>query len=88
MQFSHISNPIPKAISIACGINHTIVLMSNYTVYTCGNNSYGQLGDNTIINKSSPIQTVAGGTGWKQVSVAGNQLPYDVTTYAISDLEY
>jgi hypothetical protein len=26
------------------------------------------LGDNTTIDKSSPIQTVAGGTNWKQVN--------------------
>jgi alpha-tubulin suppressor-like RCC1 family protein len=28
----------------------------------------GTLGDNTIVSKSSPIQTIAGGTNWKQVS--------------------
>ena len=34
-----------------------------------GENSTGQLGDNTRTSTSSPIQTVAGGTNWKQVSV-------------------
>lgn len=29
-----------------------------------GNNANGQLGDNTTTNRSSPVQTVAGGTNW------------------------
>jgi alpha-tubulin suppressor-like RCC1 family protein len=38
------------------------------TLWTWGSNSNGALGDNTIVDKSSPVQTVAGGTNWKQVS--------------------
>ena len=38
------------------------------SLWTWGYNYYGQLGDNTIANKSSPVQTVAGGTNWKLVS--------------------
>jgi alpha-tubulin suppressor-like RCC1 family protein len=33
-----------------------------------GSNGSGQLGDNTTISKSSPIQTTTGGTTW--ISVA------------------
>jgi alpha-tubulin suppressor-like RCC1 family protein len=33
-----------------------------------GNNPTGQLGDNTIISRSTPVTTFAGGTNWKQVS--------------------
>jgi len=44
------------------------------------NNFFGQLGDNTTVNKSSPITTVAGGTNWKQVSCGF------VSTFAITDL--
>ena len=39
-----------------------------------GQNNYGQLGDNTTDDKSSPIQTIAGGSDW--VAVAGG---YDMT---------
>ena len=33
-----------------------------------GLNSDGQLGDNTVVKKSSPVQTVAGGNNWFQVA--------------------
>jgi alpha-tubulin suppressor-like RCC1 family protein len=39
------------------------------TLWTWGNNaSYGPLGDNTVVNKPTPVTTFAGGTNWKQVS--------------------
>ena len=33
-----------------------------------GINNYGQLGDNTITHKSSPVQTISGGTDWAQIA--------------------
>ena len=33
-----------------------------------GYNAYGQLGDNTVVTKSSPVQTISGGTNWKSVA--------------------
>jgi len=53
---------------VACGYNHTTAIKTDGTLWTWGYNSNGQLGDNTIVAKSSPIQTIAGGTNWKQVS--------------------
>ena len=38
------------------------------SLWTWGRNQYGQLGDNTITNKSSPIQTISGGTNWTLIS--------------------
>ena len=38
------------------------------TLWTWGSNPAGQLGDNTITNKSSPVQTVTFGNNWSQVS--------------------
>jgi len=40
-------------------------------LWTWGYGGYGNLGDNTTTTKSSPVQTVAGGTNWKEVSSSG-----------------
>ena len=48
--------------------NSVAAIKTDGTLWTWGNNNAGQLGDNTIVDKSSPVQTVAGGTNWKQVS--------------------
>ena len=42
------------------------------TLWTWGSNNFGQLGDNSTTNRSSPVQTVSTGTNWKQVSASGN----------------
>ena len=53
--------------SSACG-SHTSAIKTDGTLWVWGNNSSGQLGDNTISPKSSPVQTISGGNNWKQVS--------------------
>jgi alpha-tubulin suppressor-like RCC1 family protein len=47
---------------------HTAAIKTDGTLWTWGWNSYGQLGDNTRTDKVSPIQTISGGTNWKQVN--------------------
>jgi alpha-tubulin suppressor-like RCC1 family protein len=54
------------------GNNGCAAIKTDGTLWTWGYNIDGQLGDNTQISKSSPVQTVAGGTNWKQVA-GGNQ---------------
>ena len=54
--------------TFACGWFHTAAIKADGTLWTWGNNYNGQLGDNTRIHRSSPVQTVTGGTNWKQVS--------------------
>ena len=56
---------------VSLGIFHTAAIKTDGTLWTWGHNSYGQLGDNTIANRSSPVQTIAYGTNWKQVSCGG-----------------
>ena len=53
---------------VATGYYHTAAIKTDGTLWTCGYNGYGQLGDSTITNKSSPVQTITGGTNWKQVA--------------------
>ena len=53
---------------VSAGGNHTAAVKTDGTLWTWGGNNNGQLGDNTTTNKSSPVQTVSGGTNWKQVS--------------------
>ena len=53
---------------VSCGGAHTAAIKTDGTLWAWGYNLYGQLGDNTIATKVSPVQTVTGGTNWKQVS--------------------
>jgi alpha-tubulin suppressor-like RCC1 family protein len=53
---------------VACGYRHSAAIKTDGTLWLSGGNSFGQLGDSTIVNKSSPVQTIAGGTNWKQVA--------------------
>ena len=53
---------------VSGGLPFTATIKSDGTLWTWGRNSYGGLGDNTVVHKSSPVQTVAFGTNWKQVA--------------------
>jgi alpha-tubulin suppressor-like RCC1 family protein len=53
---------------VDCGYSHTGAIKTDGTLWMWGYNSYGQLGINDVTWRSSPIQTVAGGTNWKQVA--------------------
>ena len=56
---------------VACGYKHTAAVKTDGTLWCCGYNGYGQLGDNSATRKSSPVQTIAGGANWKQVACGG-----------------
>jgi alpha-tubulin suppressor-like RCC1 family protein len=70
----HRSSPIQTVAGgtnwklVAGGRYHTAAIKTDGTLWTWGVNSFGNLGDNTTIDKSSPVQTVAGGTNWKLVA--------------------
>ena len=53
---------------VACGWMHTMAVKTDGTLWGWGYAGTGCLGDNTTSSKSSPVQTIAGGTNWKQVS--------------------
>jgi len=53
---------------VACGHFHTTSVKNDGTLWLWGNNGYGQLGDNTVTARSSPVQTITFGTNWSSVS--------------------
>ena len=53
---------------ISCGYQISSGIKTDGTLWTWGDNTYGQLGDSTTVGKSSPITTAGGGSTWKQVS--------------------
>jgi len=57
---------------ISCSKDQTAAIKSDGTLWLWGSNGNGELGDNTVISKSSPIQTITRGTNWSQVT-CGNQ---------------
>jgi alpha-tubulin suppressor-like RCC1 family protein len=70
---------------VSCGHNFTAAIKTDGTLWTWGLNGvsgggegdsyYAYLGINQVLNVfviSTPVTTFAGGTNWKQVSVAGN----------------
>jgi alpha-tubulin suppressor-like RCC1 family protein len=54
----------------SCGGAFSMGIKTDGTLWLWGDNLYGQLGDNTRVDKSSPVQTVSAGTNWKSVSGA------------------
>jgi alpha-tubulin suppressor-like RCC1 family protein len=56
---------------VSCGVFHTAAIKTDGTLWTWGGGSNGKLGDNTIISRSTPVTTFAGGTNWKQVNSGG-----------------
>jgi alpha-tubulin suppressor-like RCC1 family protein len=51
---------------------HVLAIRADGTAWAWGNNSNGRLGDNTTVEKSSPVSVVGGFTDWVQVSCNGS----------------
>lgn len=66
-------------VSIATGTSNSIIaLKENGTIWSWGGNEYGQLGQNDIINRSSPVQ-LGTDTNWKNVAM-GQQQTFAIKT--------
>lgn len=64
--------PVGNAVNyskVSCGFGTVLAIKTDGTLWGFGANSRGELGDNTIIKKSSPVQTIAFGTNWSDVSI-------------------
>jgi alpha-tubulin suppressor-like RCC1 family protein len=56
----------------AAGSAGGVAIKTDGTLWTWGQNNFGQLGNNNTTNTSSPDQTVAGGTTWSSVAMASS----------------
>ena len=71
---THRSSPVQTVAfgtnwkSVSCGRFLSTAIKTDGTLWTWGRNNAGQLGDNSVTYKSSPVQTVTFGTNWKSVS--------------------
>lgn len=61
-----LGGPSWKKISTGSERKHSLSIKSDGTLWAYGRNTYGQLGDGTTTNKSSPVQI--GTSTWKEVS--------------------
>jgi len=74
---THRSSPVQtKAVGTiwkqaSCGDGHSGAIKLDGTLWMWGLNDLGQLGTNDIVHRSSPVQTVAAGSNWKQVACGG-----------------
>lgn len=57
---------------VSCGSNYAAAIKTDGTLWMWGDNTSGQLGNNTVIHRSSPVQTVAGGNNWATVRCVGS----------------
>ena len=57
---------------INAGGNITQAIKTDGTTWTWGCNGFGQLGDGTAVNKSSPVTLTGGGTTWCQIRSGTN----------------
>jgi alpha-tubulin suppressor-like RCC1 family protein len=62
--------------NVATGTSFTSAVKTDGTLWTWGLGSCGRLGDNSTVNKSSPVQTISGGTNWR-ISFGGGGLSTD-----------
>jgi alpha-tubulin suppressor-like RCC1 family protein len=53
---------------ISAGECHSLAVRTNGTAWAWGAGSFGRLGDNTAVTKSSPVAVVGGFTDWCQLS--------------------
>ena len=57
---------------LSAGRQHSLGVRTNGTAWAWGHNNYGRLGDNTNVDKSSPVSVVGGFTDWCQLSADNN----------------
>ena len=56
---------------VAAGYDHGMVIKKDGTLWTFGNNYYGELGDGTTVNRSTPVKVLS-----NVKAVAGGSQPH------------
>jgi alpha-tubulin suppressor-like RCC1 family protein len=59
-------------------------IKTNGTLWGWGSNDVGSIGDNTVINRSSPVQ-IGTDTNWNNITTAGKALSSDSTQFTIAN---
>jgi len=54
---------------VCLGVNHSSAIKTDGSLWLWGSNFSTKLATNSTLNQSSPVQTVSGGTNWRQVSL-------------------
>jgi alpha-tubulin suppressor-like RCC1 family protein len=54
---------------VSLGSGHSAAIKTDGTLWLWGSGACGRLGDNSTVNRSSPVQTVSGGNNWRSVSL-------------------
>lgn len=58
--------------NVSVGTSFAAAIKTNGSLWLWGHNPDGRLGDNSVVSKSSPVQTFSAGTDWKQVSLGAS----------------
>lgn len=56
---------------VAGGCRNTASIKTDGSLWQWGTNANGQLGNNNLIARSSPVQTISAGTNWRAVRTSG-----------------
>ena len=64
--------------------NSLFAIKTNGTLWGWGSNDVGSIGDNTVINRSSPVQ-IGTDTNWNNITTAGKALSSDSTQFTIAN---
>jgi alpha-tubulin suppressor-like RCC1 family protein len=55
-------NPFGNIVAVDAGTSHSIMLSGSGTVWTCGDGTYGELGDGGTTDKHAPVQVILTGS--------------------------
>jgi hypothetical protein len=69
---------------VACGYRHTYAIKNDGSLWACGLNSIGLLGNGNIVSYSSPVQ-IGALTNWKQIDVTRVHSAASIVTVVKTD---